>query len=288
MKLMNEDLFFSHYPKRRSDSNKYDNGVVAFVSGSYGMAGAAILNLIGARSVGVSYIHSFLPHEIYPIVAAKEITAVYHPYDAQNQDQFKDRKLLRRIDAICIGSGINQLPYRKEYLSDLFDMADIPSIIDAEGIRILADDHELIRKNRNLILTPHMGEFAALCHKKISEIKKNREEIAVNYAKENSVILVLKGKNTLVVSPEGEVYVNDSGNEALARAGSGDILSGMVCGLCALYNDPYLATKDAVWLHGHLCDLAMKESSVEIFDLLSYPKLADSFFFGYRRHTEEN
>ncbi|MBQ1508530.1 MAG: hypothetical protein IIZ47_03840, partial [Erysipelotrichaceae bacterium] len=89
----------------------------------------------------------------------------------------------------------------------------------------------------------------------------------------------LKGPGTLIVSPDERVTVNNSGNEALARAGSGDVLTGMITGLCALYSDPYQATVDAVWLHGHLADEAVKEHSKEIFDLTEYPRYADRFFF---------
>ena len=276
---MNREEFLSHYPKRKKDSNKYDNGVVLFLSGSYGMAGAALLNLIGARSAGASYIHSYVPHEIYPIVASKEITSVYHPYDVENKDLVKGLSL-NKIDSVCFGSGINQLNYKKEYLSDLLNRCEVPFVVDAEGLRLLAEDESLYEKNRKLILTPHLGEFSALTHLSVREIEKDRENIAVNFAKEKKVNLVLKGMNTLVISPEGEVYINDSGSEALARAGSGDVLSGMITGLCALYDDMYTAVKDSVWLHGHLCDMAMSSHSVELFDLESYPKLADLFFFG--------
>ena len=275
---MNREEFFAHYPLRKKDSNKYDNGVVLFLSGSYGMAGAALLNLIGARSVGASYIHSYVPHEVYPIVASKEITAVYHPYDGEDKDLVKELSL-NKIDSVCFGSGINQLIHKKEYLNDLLEKCDVPLIIDADGLRLLAEDEVLYTKNQKLILTPHLGEFSALTHLSVKDIEKNKEEIAVNFAKEKNVILVLKGMNTMVISPEGEVYINDSGNESLARAGSGDVLSGMITGLCALYEDTYTAVKDSVWLHGYLADMNIRSHSVEVFDLESYPKLADLFFF---------
>ena len=275
---MDIDVFFSHYPARKSDSNKYDNGVVMFLSGSYGMAGAALFNLIGARSTGVSYIHSFLPEEIYPIVAANEVSAVYHPYD-QDKEDLVEKISFRKTDSCAIGSGIDNLKYADRYLSDLLMKADMPVVIDAKGLKIMAENEKLYHEKCIKILTPHMGEFSILTHMSVKDIEKNKTETAVCFAKKNNVILVLKGKNTLVVSPFGEVYVNDSGNEALARAGSGDILTGMICGLCALYDDPYTAAEDAVWLHGHLCDMAMKHHSKEVFDLMMYPKLADEFFF---------
>ncbi len=275
---MDEKTFFSHYPVRKKDSNKYDNGVVLFLSGSYGMAGAAILNLAGAESSGVSYIHSAVSEDIYPIVASGNVCAVYHPYDPDEADVVRSLPL-KNADALCFGCGTDRLKHGKRYLEDLLKKCDVPVIVDANGLRILAEDETLYELNRNMILTPHMGEFSALCGMKIEEIMEEREEIASDFAKKHHVILVLKGSNSLVVSAEGLIHVNDSGNEALARAGSGDVLAGMITGLCAIYEDPYVAVKDAVWLHGHLCDMWTKSHSVELLDLLSYPKLADEFFF---------
>ena len=129
-----------------------------------------------------------------------------------------------------------------------------------------------------LILTPHLGEFSILGGLSTDQIMKDRVNIASKYAKEKGVILVLKGPETLVVSKEGEVHVNDSGNEVLARAGSGDVLCGMLTGMCALYEDPYQACIDGVWLHGHLADVYAAGIGTEIFDLSLYPTLAADFF----------
>ena len=83
---MNKQEFFKHYPEIDINSNKYDNGVILLISGSYGMAGATILNIIGARSVGTTYIHSLLPESIYQIVSSNEITTVYHPDNLNDTD----------------------------------------------------------------------------------------------------------------------------------------------------------------------------------------------------------
>ena len=274
---MNKKQFFSHYPIRKKDSNKFDNGRVLFISGSRGMAGAAILNIIGARSTGASYIHSLLPESIYPIVATNEITAVYHVDECNDKNYLKKSNLTEKVDSIALGSGLNNHPFAKEYLKEVLK-AKVPVVVDAYGLRLFAGDKNLYKKINTVIMTPHLGEFSALCNMSVAQIQKGRENIAVNFAKEHNVILVLKGPGTLVVSPAGQVYKNNSGNEALARAGSGDVLTGMIAGLCALYDDPYTATTDAVWLHGHLCDEMIRTHSKEIFDLRNYPQAADTFF----------
>ena len=284
---MNRSEFFAHYPGRKADSNKYDNGTVLFVSGSYGMAGAAILNIIGARSAGASYIHSVLPENIYPIAASREITAVYHPDNLENKDLMKNLGFLKKVKAIGIGSGFTNHPYKKEYLKDILEISDVPVIVDAEGLRVLSLNEDFYSLNKRMILTPHLGEFAALTRLETEEIKKDRENIAVNFAKKKGVILVLKDPQTLVINKDGDLYRNDSGNCALATAGSGDVLTGMITGLCALYNDTYQAVKDGVWLHGYLADEAMNKHSAEIFDLTEYPEYADAFFFRKRENKKQ-
>ncbi|MBQ1476622.1 MAG: NAD(P)H-hydrate dehydratase [Erysipelotrichaceae bacterium] len=278
---MHTEEFFTHYPIRRADSNKFDNGRVFLIGGSYGMAGAAILNILGARSAGASYIDVLLPEEIYPIAAVREITAVYHPDDCE-----KDRigiAALQKAKAVSFGSGMTNHPKKRKYLKYLSENVKVPLVVDAEGLRILAD-HPTYSKN--MILTPHLGEFSALTRLSVDEIQKDRENIAISFAKEKNITLVLKGPGTLVVDAKGRLYRNDSGNEALARAGSGDVLTGMIAGLCSLYDDAYQAVSDAVWLHGHLSDEACRTHSKEIFDLTKYPEYADAFFKRRSSETE--
>ena len=275
---MNKEEFFSRYPIREKDSNKYDNGVVLFVSGSYGMAGAAALNLTGARSAGCSYIHSMLPASIYPIVAQKEMTAVYHVYSENCEHLCEDDAYMRKVKAIGFGSGLDHCKSAENYLGEILSCKDIPLVVDAHGLRLFAKNDTYYGKHSDMIFTPHMGEFSVLCGYDVETIMKNREEIALEFAKKRDLVLVLKGPETLVVSPDGRIYRNDSGNAALARAGSGDVLTGMISGLRSLYEDSYTAAKDAVWLHGYLCDQAMREHSMEVFDLFAYPILADRFF----------
>ena len=274
---MDKETFFSHYPVRRKDSNKFDNGRVFLIGGSYGMAGACILNIIGARSVGTSYVDVLLPEEIYPIVAANEITSVYHPDDLSSDEI--SVPALHKAGAIAFGSGMTNHPKKKTYLEYILKNTDVPLIIDAEGLNLLSEHPEFYSLNCHMILTPHEGEFSRLCGKSIEEIKQNRIEIAIDFAKKRNIILVLKGPDTLIVDKDGIYIINDSGNETLARAGSGDVLTGMIAGLCSMYEDSYQAAADAVWLHGHLADEAIKNHSKEIFDLRAYPQYADEFFF---------
>ena len=243
------------------------------------MAGACILNIIGARSAGASYIDVCLPDTIYPIVASNEITAVYHPDDCTDSAFLKDIPALKKADAAAAGSGLTNHPFKKEYLKEILETVKCPVILDAEALHILAENEGFYDLSDQMILTPHYGEFAHLVHRPLEEIRENIADLAVDLAMEKKVTLVLKGPKTLIISPSGRVHVNESGNEALARAGSGDVLTGMMAGLCALYHSTYPAAADAVWLHGHLADEAVKRHSKEVFDLTKYPEYADRFFF---------
>lgn len=274
---MNKETFFKHYPKRKDDSNKFDNGRILIIGGSYGMAGSCIFNIIGANSVGSSYIDVYLPKDIYPIVASNQIGAIYHP-NVFDDNSFIDLDAFKKAKAIAFGSGLSNLLDKEKYLELLLKEARVPLIIDAEGLNIISNHNNLLKLNDNIILTPHLGEFMRLTKLSKEEIENNKEEIAINYAKRNNVILILKGLHTLVIDNNGNLYKNDSGNSILARAGSGDILTGMITGLCSLYDNYYDACIDAVWLHGHLADNALKYYSKEVFDLSVYQFLANQFF----------
>jgi NAD(P)H-hydrate epimerase len=112
-----------------------------------------------------------------------------------------------------------------------------------------------IRKSRrNLILTPHPGEMARLLETTVPEIQKNRVEVARNFAQENGLVLVLKGARSIVASPEGDVYINPTGNAGMASGGMGDVLTGMVGGFLAQGFPPLEAAKLGVYLHGLVGD----------------------------------
>ena len=275
---MDKKEFMSHYPFRKADSNKFDNGHLLLVSGSKGMAGSAILNIVGARSVGAAYVHAVTEESIYPIIASNQITTVYHVDDLSDPELIDNLDLYSRVDAIAIGSGLNNNPNALEYFTQILENFRGPIIVDAYALDLLSENDRLFSLNDNLILTPHLGEFARMNHSSTREILKDKQGLARYYALSKNVTLVLKGPNTLVVSPGGMMYVNDTGNETLAQAGSGDVLTGMIAGMCALYDDPYQAAIDAVWLHGHLADMHIKSHSKEIFDLCTYPQYADMFF----------
>lgn len=274
---MNEELFFSSFRRKNESSYKNSFGQLLLAGGSYGMAGALGLNILGAKTVGASYIHVLLPDSIYPVLASRFLTPVYHPVKTDSAEELK--RLVKAVKACAFGSGSVSFPCREECLKILLEQKDCPVVIDAEGLRMIAADPSLLSNvQTDVILTPHIGEFSALCGRSIKDINKDKVRIVASYARDNHVIVVLKGPHTVVCSPDGDVYINQSGCESLAQAGSGDLLAGMTAALLLHADTAYQAACMAVWLHGYLSEPAQHHHSMQNFPLEDYPFIADQLF----------
>ncbi len=133
----------------------------------------------------------------------------------------------------------------------------VPTLIDADGINLIADNIELLRDVKApLVLTPHPGEMARLMGVSSADVESDRINIASSFAQKQGVYLVLKGANTVVATPQGEAYINVIGNAGMATAGSGDMLAGVIFSLLAQGISPKDATLGGVWLHSAAGDAA--------------------------------
>ncbi len=278
---MNEEIFFKHLPHRPVNAHKGSSGRTVLIGGSYGMAGALGLNILGAKTVGAQYMEVMLPEEIYPILASKYLTPVYHPFGEHNWREALNRSLAS-ASAIAFGSGAVYMPQKYAIRDHILQEAGVPIILDAEALRMLVNNYYFLRfVKAPVILTPHIGEFSALTGKPVEAIKDDPVSAALSFAWENEVYLVLKGPNTIIVSPAGDLCINESGNEALAQAGSGDVLTGILAGLLPLTTDTFTAVCMAVWLHGYLAELGTRDHAVQNFDLEQFPALADKLFHSH-------
>lgn len=270
---MNEDLFFEYFPKRKENDYKGTYGKTLICGGCYGMAGAVLLNITGARTVGAPYIEAVIPESIYTIAALKYTTAVYHPF-AYHTAQTVLGDVLPHVKAAAFGSGAVYMERKKECMDLILQNCQGPVVLDAEALRMFVQNTYLLRFVKcPVIMTPHIGEFSALINQPADMINKHRMEYAAAFAKENHVYLVLKGPHTIVVSPDGKTYINQSGNEALAKAGAGDLLCGMIAAMCTIVPDVFRAVTMAVWLHGYLADLGREKYAAETFDLEDFPDI---------------
>ena len=276
---MDEERFLALYPERDENAYKGTYGKTFIIAGSRGMAGALCLNLIGARTAGAGYVCCLCDERVYPIAAARCLTPVFYPLGSADDRRHALQAVLDQAAAVSFGSGINRLDGRQEILDTLLAQCRVPLVLDAEGLRMIKDPRQLRQAACPLILTPHIGEFCALSHMAADVIEADRPGAAVLFAKQYNVVLVLKGAHTIVASPQGDIYINQSGNPALAQAGSGDLLTGIITGLLPQLHDPYMSAVAGVWLHAHLADLAVLERAVNMVDLDSWPELMNEFLF---------
>ena len=276
---MNQTLFFQNLAKRKETAHKGSNGKILLVGGSYGMAGAISLNITGAKSLGFPYIEVGCIDGIYPIVATKHTTPVFHPFSRDNVEQ-QLASTIEHVNAAAFGSGVTQM-YEKELCLDLMiQKCHAPLILDAEGIRMLRYNTWKLRFAKSpIILTPHIGEFADLFHLEKEEVMRNPLYYALKYAKELKVYIVLKSAHTIIATPNGQCYINQTGNEALAQAGSGDLLTGMLTALLAYHCDIFTSLRMGVWLHGYIADRLVKHHSKMHMNLEDYPEAVDQFFY---------
>lgn len=275
---MDEELFFAHFPKKKINAYKGSYGKTLLIGGCFGMAGAVSLNILGAKTLGAPYINCALPEEIYNIVSTQHITTVFHPFGHQTVLQVLEPLV---IDArVCaFGSGCACMDRRNDVLDFVLQNCHAPIILDAAAIRLLKHNTWVLRfAQAPIILTPHLGEFADLVNQPTAYIKEHKLECAAKFARENKVTVVLKGPNTIAAFPNGEIYINQSGNQALAQAGAGDLLTGMLAGTLTFTTDVTAAVCMAVWLHGYLADLGIQNYSRQNFPLEKYPEIMDQLF----------
>jgi NAD(P)H-hydrate epimerase len=175
---------------------------------------------------------------------------------------------------LAIGPGISRHPSTAEFVRATVSKTQTPMVLDADGLNAFEGrTQELSGGNRTLVLTPHPGEMARLTGLSTAAIQRDRVDVARSFARDHQLILVLKGDRTVVASPEGEAWVNTTGNPGMATGGTGDILTGIVAGMLA--QNPkraLLAVLTAVYLHGLAGDVAEEstgEQSLVATDLIT-------------------
>jgi len=259
--------------KRKRDSHKGTYGKVGMLSGSKGMAGAAVLNLNAALRSGSGLVKGCIPDTIYDVVETASIESLTYPFD-ENNISFEelDKELLQFSDVIATGSGSTNLKAYKRILEFILVNSKKPLVIDAEGINLLNLDL-LKNHEQNIVLTPHYGEMARLINKDTDYIRENIIDVSRGFSYLYNVFLVLKGARTIIAVPDGRIFVNTTGNPGMATAGSGDVLTGIIASLIGQKIETTDALKTAVYLHGLAGDIASRnvgEYSLIASDLIKY------------------
>jgi NAD(P)H-hydrate epimerase len=253
-------------PVRREDSHKGDYGRIFIIAGSPGMTGAAFLASQGAIRSGSGLVTSGIPESLNPIMEIKLTECMTLPLvETQNNTLgMAARKdilaFAEKCDSVAIGPGLGSDSETRSLVRELVQEIESPVVLDADGINALEGDLEPIRKRQaRLVISPHPGELARLIGKDIDEIQSMREDIAKSVAEVNGTVVCLKGHRTVVADPEGNVYVNETGNSGMATGGTGDVLTGMIASFIGQGLDDYSAAVVAVYLHGLAGDIAAEK-----------------------------
>ncbi len=255
---------------RPRDAHKGNFGHLLVIGGSPGMSGAPFLVSEGALRVGVGLCTVGVPESIAPVLEIKTAEAMTLWLSSGEGGHLVEvavdecLEFLQRADGYVLGPGIRTRPETVEFVGRFLEGVGKPGLIDADGLNCLAElgaqaVSELVGGKSGLILTPHPGEMARLIGKETREIQEAREETTCVLAQELGVVVVLKGWQTVVAGPEGDVTVNSTGNPGMAKGGSGDVLAGMIGGLLVQGKTPEDAARLGIFLHGMAGDLAAEE-----------------------------
>lgn len=256
-------------PDRPADSHKWSCGHVACISGSTGLTGAATLTSTSALRAGAGLVTLAIPRSLNAIMEVKLTEVMTLPVEETPQGSFSMqaldslRTLVGRANCVALGPGLSQNQETAELVRTLVGVLDRPCVLDADGINAFAGRSDCLRGLAfPLVVTPHAGEAARLFGVDKSEITKRPIEFAAERARDLGLVLVLKGAPTIIAGPDGEVFINPTGNQGLSTAGSGDVLTGIIAGLIA-QGAPHLdAAYAGAFIHGYCADLLTRQEGV--------------------------
>ncbi len=270
--------------KRKSDTHKGDYGHVLVIGGSCGLTGAVCLCAQAALRSGCGLVTVGVPSSLNNIFEVKLTEVMSLPLKETSQrtlslSAFKIIKQFSlKVDVIIAGCGASCNVSTKKLIVKILREINKPLVVDADGINAFVGDLETLRRRvfRDVIFTPHMGEFSRLINKSIDYIRKKRKRLAKEFALRYNLILVLKGCRTIIT--DGKRFIeNTTGNPGMATAGSGDVLSGIISGLMAQGLSGFESAKLGVYLHGLAGDLAVRDItqvSLVASDIIKYLPLA--------------
>lgn len=244
-------------PTRSPFSHKGTYGHALIIAGSRDMTGAPVLSAMAGLRAGCGLLTLAVPDGILPIVQQKMNEAIF--WGLPEEDGFLSlpciESIAQRIDkyhVIAIGPGMGVWENGNKWIESLLSLCKVPLVIDADALNMLSQNTDvLLQKKGPVILTPHPAEMARLCKCTTREVENNRSNIARQFALKYGVYVVLKGTYTLLATPDGAVYVNTRGSAALAKGGSGDVLTGILAGVLAQKRENVLPSIQlSLLLHG--------------------------------------
>jgi len=278
--LLTHELIRPLIPPRRASAHKGTFGHVGIVAGSPGKAGAPALAALGALRIGTGLVTVGTPKTVAPLVESKllEVMTMGLPETPDHLLGVESYSALypfcRNKSALAFGPGLGVSPSTTKLLSQLLPQLGAPCVLDADALNNLASHLNVLSTMKQApVLTPHPGEMARLVPQASSKtINEDRIGVARTFATTHQIILVLKGANTVIAHPHGQIAICPTGNSGMASGGMGDVLTGMIAGLLAQGLPSWDAARTGVYLHGLAGDLAamaMGEPGLIASDLIS-------------------
>jgi len=258
--------------RRNPSAHKGNFGHVFILAGSPRYSGAAVLCAAAAMRSGSGLVTLGIPQGLNSALIKIKPPEVMTLPLAQTQSGAlsasaykKIKDFAKGVDVLAIGPGLSQDKTTQGLARRVISKINKPMVIDADGLNALVGYLEILQtpnsQLRTVILTPHPGEMARLLGVSLKKVQSKRREMALKFARDHKVTLVLKGHNTVVADYRGGVYINKTGNPGMGTAGSGDVLTGMIAAFLGQGLSAFEAAKFAVYLHGLAGDLAAEEKT---------------------------
>jgi hydroxyethylthiazole kinase-like uncharacterized protein yjeF len=259
--LLTPELVSSYLLPRPPDAHKGIAGHLLVVAGSPGKTGAASMTSLSALRAGAGLVTLGIATSLNAVSEAQMLEAMTEPLPEcepgiLGESAFEAlRKLMTGKKCLAIGPGLGQAAETKKLIQRIIETSDIPLVIDADGLNNLVGQVKVLRKaGAEIILTPHPGEMARLLETSVSAVQQDRIKSAREFAARYEVHVVLKGARTVIAHPDGNVFINPTGNAGMASGGMGDVLTGIIAGFMVQGLSPETAAHAGVYLHGAAAD----------------------------------
>jgi ADP-dependent NAD(P)H-hydrate dehydratase / NAD(P)H-hydrate epimerase len=259
------DHVHSLMPERKEDSNKGTFGTLLCVAGSLGMSGATVLSAESALRVGAGLCILATPASLVTALPAKEV--IYKPLKETDKHSIHPDAIeeldeeLKKASALVLGPGMSTQPqtvqFVQEFIFETLSRLELPCVIDADALNAVSKNTACLSSGRHkFVLTPHPKELSRLVKLSTEDIQADRIGACLNAAKQLGCVVILKGSLSVIADPDGRVFINPTGNASMAKAGAGDVLSGIVGGLLAQGLPPFDAAVAGAYIHGRAGELA--------------------------------
>lgn len=256
MNVISKEAFI---PRRIKNADKFTYKKVLIIAGAKGMAGAAYFAAYAAYKTGAGLVKILTVEENRQIIQTLLPEALISCYSNEKFDVSLVNKELNWSDHLVIGPGLGRDEYAFELVAEVIKDYKKPMVIDADALYVLAMKKDLSAfLSSNMLLTPHMIEMSRLIDKDTTYINEHMEKVAKDYSQKNNTNIILKAYKSIIAGVDKSVYISDSGSAAMAKGGSGDVLTGIIAGFIALGFDIIKAARYACFIHGLSGTLASK------------------------------